>query len=437
MRPLNVLTMILAGGIGERLFPLTADRCKPAVPFGANFHIIDFTLMNCVLSGFRQIHILTQYHAQSLNRHSTERWNCLSGELGEYIHLLSPKRRDPSGVYRGTADAVYRNFELIDRLRPDVVLILSGDHVYRADYRRFVEAHLQRDADLTVMTGDVDAKAASAFGCVQLSPQGRVTRFVEKPIDPLPYARNGKCRINLGVYCFQTRFLIRALIEDARREGSTHDFGRDVIPRTLNRGYVAACPLEVVTPDRTPYWRDVGSIDSYFATNMDLLGEVPLFDLGDPRWSPCSRFHEWVPSRYSVGARIDGLPFRGTNIVGSGVRIENARVVDCVLSNRSRIGNGAELHECILFPGAQVGRGARLRRAIIEEGVRVPEGARIGYDGESSERYVTSPGGVVVVSDHSRVRTFEDHDIEPEVGVGAMAVIARSSQPPPVTVRQS
>ncbi len=437
MRPLNVLTMILAGGLGERLFPLTADRCKPAVPFGSNFHIIDFTLMNCVLSGFRQIHILTQYHAQSLNRHCTERWNCLSSELGEYIHLVPPKNKGPSGGYRSTADAVYKNLGLIDRVRPDVVLVLSGDHVYRADYRRFVDAHVVRDADLTIMTGDVDVREASSFGCVELSPQGRVTRFVEKPIDPVPHARNGKCDINLGVYCFQTRFLVRALIEDARRSDSTHDFGKDVIPRALNRGYVAGCPLDAVTPDRAAYWRDVGSIDSYFQCNMDLLGVSPRFYLGDPRWSACSRFHEWVPSRCSVTATIGGLTIRGTNLIGSGVRLDSANVVDCIVSNRARISSGAELRECILFPGAHIGKDAVLRRVIVEEGVRIPDGARIGFDEAGSSGHVTSPGGVVVVSDHSRAPFFEDHGAEPELEADSPSVGARSGQLSAVGTQQS
>jgi glucose-1-phosphate adenylyltransferase len=393
--------------------------------------------MNCVLSGYRQIHILTQYHAQSLNRHRMERWNCLSSELGEYIHLVPPRAKGTSGGYRSTADAVYQNLRLIDRARPDAVLVLSGDHVYRADYRKFVDAHLAREADLTLMTGDVEPEEASAFGCVDLSPQGRIVRFAEKPIDPTPWARNGKCPINLGVYCFQTRFLVRALIDDARRDDSTHDFGRDLIPRELSRGYVAACPLDVVTPDRTPYWRDVGSIDSYFQSNMDLLGACPRFELGDPRWSACSRFHEWVPSRCAVTARIDGRAVHGTNLIGSGVRIENANVVNCIISNRARISGSAQLEECILFPGAHVGRGARLRRAIVEEGVRIPDGARIGYEGDGAGGHVTSPGGIIVVSNHCHLPSFEEYGVQLGPEAEAMAALPRGAQRSVVGARQA
>ncbi len=400
MRSINVMIMILAGGIGERLFPLTANRCKPAVHFGGNFRIIDFTLMNCVLSGYRQIHVLTQYHASSLNRHRVERWNCLSTELGEYIHLVPPKLRGASGVYKNTADAVYRNLELIDRCRPDVVLALSGDHVYRADYRRFVEAHVERDADVTVLTGEVGAEEASAFGVVQLSPQGRITRFVEKPDDPTPYALDGRCLINLGVYCFQTRFLVQALIEDAKREDSSHDFGKDVLPRALSRGYMSSCPLEVVTPDATPYWRDVGSIDSYFQANMDLLSNPAAFELRDRRWASTSRFREWVPSRQTLTATIDGRRVHGSNLIATGVRVDDAEIVDSVLSSGTRIETGAQLHKCILFPGAHVGRGARLRGVIVEENVRIPDGVSIGFDDVAdASQFVVSPGGVVVISE--------------------------------------
>ncbi len=423
MRSLNVLTMILAGGVGQRLFPLTANRCKPAVPFGGNFRIVDFTLMNCVLSGCRQIHILTQYHAQSLNRHRVERWNCLSSELGEYIHLVPPKLNGAHGVYRSTADAVFRNLDIIESSRPDVVLILSGDHVYRADYRKLIEAHLDRDADVTVLTGEVDVNDASAFGCVQLSPQGRITSFVEKPKDPSPYALDGKCLINLGVYCFQTRYLAKALREDARLQDSTHDFGKDILPRALRRGFVSSCGLEVVTPDGSSYWRDVGSIDSYFQANMDLLARTPLFDLRDTRWASCSRFHEWVPSRHTVTATIGGRKMQGSNLIGTGVHIDNAQIVNSVLSNRAEVGTGSELEQCILFPGARVGRGAKLRRVIVEQGVEIPDETVIGFDKTDIAGHVISPNGVVVVAPPETVVTESPIEAKAEdfdaVGNGA------------------
>ena len=396
MRSMNVLTMLLAGGVGERLFPLTANRCKPAVPFGGNFRIIDFTLMNCLLSDLRQVHILGQYHIQSLHSHQVSRWNFLSREFGEYIEMVPPKLRAATTHYQGTADAIYRNLDLLDRARPDVVLILSGDHVYRADYRRFLETHVQRDADVTVLTGKIPIQHASSFGVISFQADGRISRFIEKPIDASPYALDGHCQINLGVYCFETEFLVQQLVADARRQ-SAHDFGKNILPDCVERGRVFACPLDVISPDGKPYWRDVGTIDSYYEANMDLLRNPAPFELTDPRWSTGSRFFEWVPARYVTTALIGGRPSSGRNLIGSGAEIEQAQIVDSIVSRQVRIGRDAELDGCILFPGCSIGAGAKLRRAIVEEGVHVPSGTTIGFGGDD-QHFVTSASGVVVVS---------------------------------------
>jgi glucose-1-phosphate adenylyltransferase len=389
--------MILAGGVGERLFPLTTKRCKPAVPFGGNFRIIDFTLMNCLLSDLRRIHILTQYHVQSLHAHHVERWNFLSRELGEYIELVPPKLHGVNTYYRGTADAVYRNLEILDRARPDVVLVLSGDHVYRADYRRFIEAHVERDADATVLSGEVAIEAASSFGILNIAEDGRIVRFVEKPADPAPYSLDGEhCLINLGVYCFQTRFLVERLVADAKRK-TAHDFGRNILPGALDHGRILACPLEVICPDSQPYWRDVGNIDSYFEASMDLLCSPSAFSLSDPRWPADSGFKEWVPARHAVSARIDKRRIDGRNLLASGVEISEAQVVNSILFPQVVVEEGAEIEKCILFRGARIGRGAKMRCAIVEEGVSVPAGAVVGFGGDA-EQFVTSAGGVVVVS---------------------------------------
>ncbi len=395
MRSINILPMILAGGIGERLYPLTSNRCKPAVPFGGNFRIIDFTLMNCVLSGLRNVHVLTQYHTQSLNQHQSERWNFLSSELGESIDLVPPKMRAPTGVYQGTADAIYRNLDLLDRSRPDVVLILSGDHVYRADYMKFIETHIEREADVTVLTGYVEPAEASAFGVVNIAEGGKISRFVEKPSDPLPYAVGGRCLINLGVYCFNTTFLVERLVADAKKKTS-HDFGKNILPTSVERGRVLSCPLEVICPDEKAYWRDVGSIDSYFESNMDLLASPPAFDLADPRWARTSRFREWVPARYSTIAMIDGRTVQGRNLVSNSVNIEGSQVVNSILSPRVSIGKGCELEECIILPDAEIGEGTKLKRVIVEEGVRVPPGMSIGSQWQSGD-FTVSKGGVVVI----------------------------------------
>ena len=425
MRPLKVLPMLLAGGIGERLYPLTSNRAKPAVPFGGNFRVIDFTLMNCVLSGLKNTHLLTQYHGQSLSRHLLERWNFLSSELGEYIELVPPKLRAPHGVYRGTADAIYRNLDLLDRDRPDLVLVLSGDHVYRADYGKFIQSHVEREADVSVLTGSVDPAEASSFGVINIAQHssgdggasttdGRITSFVEKPADPSPYAIDGRCLINLGVYCFDTTFLVEQLVADAKKK-TAHDFGKNILPASLDQGTILSCPLEVVSPDAAPYWRDVGSIDSYFKTSMDLLASPSPFDLSDPRWVANSRFREWVPALYTTSAVCDGKTIHGKNLVSSGVRIEDSQVVNCVISPRVVIGRGCELEGCILFPDAEVGEGTKLRNVIVEEGVRVPAGTSIGF-GNDARQFTKSPDGVVAIPGN---RHFACTETPEEAVVGA------------------
>lgn len=396
MRSMKILSMILAGGVGERLYPLTSQRCKPVVPFGGKFRIIDFTLMNCVASGLRQIYVLPQYHTQSLSHHWSERWNFLSRELGEYVELLPPKMRGSSGYYHGTADAIYRNLDLLDRHRPDVVLVLSGDHVYRADYMKFIEAHVEREADITVLTDWVDAAECTAFGVLTLGAGGRITGFVEKPADPSPYAIDGRCATNLGVYCFRTEFLVQQLVRDAKRK-TAHDFGRNILPASVDHSSVLTCPLELISPDPQPYWRDVGTIDSYFETSMDLLRVPAPFSLKDPRWAPNSRFHEWCPALYTTTARIGNRDVHGRNLVSNGVRIEDSEVVNSVISPRVHIESGCEVEESILFEGVRIGRGSKLRKVIVEEGVTIPEGTTIGH-GNDSREFAVSKNGVITIS---------------------------------------
>lgn len=393
MRDIKILTMILAGGVGERLYPLTANRSKPAVPFGGSFRIIDFTIMNCVLSGLRKIHLCTQYHSLSLGRHKNTRWNFLSSELGEFIELVPPKMRTATGYYQGTADAIYRNLDLLDFFRPDVVLVLSGDHIYRADYQRFIDIHIESDSDITVLTDWIDASEATSFGVVE-GLDGRISRFVEKPSDPTPYAKDGRCQINLGVYCFQTRFLVQQLVSDSKKK-TAHDFGKNILPGALERGDVRSCPLELICPDERPYWRDVGTIDSYYAANMDVLERPAPFALADPRWPEGARFHEWLPSVYP-GSRRDAL-VPGRNLVANGCDVEPSAIDRSILSSGVHVGEGSEIDGCIIFPGAKIGRDVRLRRVIVEENVEIPDGVEISED-VGSEHLTRSAGGVLVVS---------------------------------------
>lgn len=392
----NVVAMVLAGGAGERLRPLTYRRCKPAVPFGGNFRVIDFTLLNCASSRVSGIYVLAQYQAETLDRHCRDRWTDLSSARGQHLETLHPKSNGRGG-YLGTADAIYQNDEVLRSTHATDVLVLSGDHVYRADYEALVQTHIKRRADVTILTGEVRATEAGSFGVVEKTPDERVTRFVEKPRDPSPYARHGRCSINLGVYCFRAGFLRERLMVDAIHRASSHDFGKDILPAAIGKGNVVSCPLETVCPDAHPYWRDVGTVDSFFDSHLDLLRPRGGFRLADPRWSSSSPFQAWLPKRVPARASIDGRVVDGWNLVSRRVEMDRARVVNSVLSTGVKIQGDATVEDCLLFPGATVGRGARLRRVIVEEGATVPADTQIGY-GRRRTDLKTTRAGVVVYS---------------------------------------
>jgi glucose-1-phosphate adenylyltransferase len=406
MQP-EVLTMVLAGGAGERLSPLTARRCKPVVPYGGTFRVIDFTLLNCALSGLRRVCVLTQHQAATLHRHLKERWGPLSQEIR--IEPLAPRPLNGGrgGGYRGTGDAIYQNLDVITAARPEVVVILSGDHVYRADYARLIEAHLERRADVSILAGEAPVEEASSFGVLRLGAGGRIDRLVEKPADPSPYAdAGGNCPINLGIYCFRADFLAERLREDAAAAESAHDFGKNILPRAIDAGAVFSLPLSAVSPDGRPYWRDIGSLDSFFEGHMDLVRAPVRFDLRDGRWPAGSPFYRWAPVLHSLLVEVAGRSVRARNLIAEGARFETAHVANCVVGPRARVGAGAALEECILFPGAQVGEGAQLRRVIVEEGVKVPAGAYVGH-GDDSIGVKKTPHGVSVLWEASLRRALE------------------------------
>ncbi len=388
--PYNVLTMILAGGKGERLSPLTETRSKPAVPFGGSFKIIDFTLMNCVMSGIRRINILTQYHAQSMTTHLQERWSFLSGELGDYIDTLPPKLRSANGVYQGTADAIYHNLDLLEANRPDYVLILSGDHVYRADYASMVRRHIESKADVTVLCGECSTEEASSFGVVEFDSKDQIRSFVEKPADPSPYQKDGKCQINLGVYCFSTKFLVKRLVADAKRGDSAHDFGKNILPESVELGRVVSCSFKDISPGK-PYWRDVGTLDSYYQCHMDLLAAEPSFDLLDPRWSIDSRFRDFMPAR--IANRGDDR--QKWSLISSGVEIGTSKIISSVISPRVMIGDGSKVESSIIFSGVKVGENVKIRNAIIDEGVIIPDGTTVGHGNDADFEHTDN--GLVVI----------------------------------------
>ncbi|MBN1419356.1 MAG: NTP transferase domain-containing protein, partial [Planctomycetes bacterium] len=391
----ETVTLVLAGGNGSRLDPLTRTRCKPALPFAGTLRVIDFTLLNAFFSGLREVHLLTQYLADSLHAHCRSRWGHLAG-TGLSIRL-HPPREDR---YLGTADAVYKNLRLLDPRRARAVLILSGDHIYRADYRRFVRAHLEKGADLTVLSGETDPQDARSFGVLDLDRGGKqgewIASFVEKPACPSALARGGRCAINLGVYCFRPAYLIERLLEDAEDGASSHDFGKDIVPRCAAEGRAFSVSLSAVSPDHRPYWRDIGTIDSYFQGHLDLLADPPAYLLADPRRPARSGSLHSLPARRVVAACVGGEPARGVNLVAPGVRIGRASVIDCVISRGVDVADGANLAECILLPGARIDRGVRLRRVIVDEGVRVPAGTTI--DGGGVLAPTTPSFGITVLS---------------------------------------
>ena len=389
--------MILAGGKGERLRPLTRDRCKPAIFFGASLRVIDFTLFNCFTSGIRSIFVLTQYRSESLHDHLEARWRPVARVSRRDLGVLPASTCGPPREYLGTAHAVHQNRRVIEELHPDHVLVLSGDHVYRADYQKFLDHHLDCNADVTLLTEEVQAREASAFGVVSTRWDGRVLRFVEKPADASPYSLGGKCSINLGVYLFRSRYLLETLLSDSRALESSHDFGRDLLPLSVHRGRTFACPIRNITPDETPYWRDVGTIDSLFESHMDLVSDPAVFQLEDPRWSTNSRFRAWLPHHLPSPLCRGRCTCEGRCLVAATADIVGARLSRSVIGPEAHVDRGACLEECVVFPGAVIGEGARLCRVIVEEGVRVPAGEHIA-PGEPGPHRCASSSGVTVVA---------------------------------------
>jgi glucose-1-phosphate adenylyltransferase len=381
----SLVAMVLAGGAGQRLRPLTLARCKPAVPFGGTLRLIDFTLINCLESGVRRVFVLAQRQQATLREHVAQRWSELARAGGAEVVFTCGQ-----DGYTGNADAVLQNLPALEALRPDAVLVLSADHVYRADYARLVELHLARGADATILTGTAAASEASRFGVLSSSPAGWITSFVEKPLAPEALVAGRICDINLGVYCFRLPFLRQLLLAAAAR-GAARDFGKDILPAALAAGRVLACPLSLASPDDCPYWRDVGTVASYFEASMDLVKDPPAFGLEHPRWPPSSPWRRWLPSLVRSTARKEDGPVEGWNLIAAGARIETPDLVNSIVAPGVRVGRGARIERCILFPGAKVEGGVRLRNVIVEEGTRVtralepagrgPEGGR---DAESS-----------------------------------------------------
>jgi len=396
----QTLTILLAGGSGSRLQPLTADRAKPAVPFGGKYRVIDFTLSNCLHSSLRRILVLTQYKSHSLQKHLRDGWSIFNAECGEFITVVPPQMRGGASWYVGTTDAIYQNLFLLERSRAERVLILAADHIYRMDYAALIKAHTEKGADLTIACMKVPIEEASAFGIVGLDEDNRITDFHEKPdvAQPIP-DEPGYALASMGIYVFSMQRLREEVKADHFHEDSSHDFGRDLIPRLIDTGKVYAYPFGGsrgrVKPDR--YWRDVGSLDSYYEANMDLLKPSPPLNLYQRDWAIRTYHGQNPPARMVPGENgKDGL--LTNSILGSGTVIFGGIVRHSILAARVYVHEDAEVDDSILFDHVTVGEGAKLRRCIVDKGVRIPPGETIGIDPDKdSHRFRLSEKGVIVV----------------------------------------
>jgi glucose-1-phosphate adenylyltransferase len=394
---MKALAMVLAGGRGERLYPLTRDRAKPAVPFGAIYRIIDFTLSNCVNSDIRRIYALTQYKSTSLHRHIQFGWSILSSSLGEFIEAIPAQQRIDEHWYQGTADAFFQNIYTIQHERPDLILILSGDHIYKMDYRKMIGFHVEKKADLTVGAIRMEKRLSREFGVIQVNEEAQVIGFEEKPEEPktIPGDPDG-ILASMGVYVFPTEMLVRRLIEDARSD-STHDFGKDIIPAMINKDRVFAFDFRKGDRGGMGYWRDVGTIEAYFEANMDLVSVTPQLNLYDPQW-PIFTYQSSDPPAKTVLEEEGRMGTAINSILSNGCIISGGSVKRSVLSPRVAVHSYAEVEDSILLEGVDIGRHAKIRKTIIDKDVQIPQKTEIGYDlDEDAKRFTVTESGIVVV----------------------------------------
>jgi len=399
----NVLTLILAGGRGTRLEPLTRERAKPAVPFGGAYRIIDFTLSNCLNSDLRRILVLTQYRAASLDRHLRHGWGFLHRELDEFIEVLPPQQRIDEQWYQGTADAVYQNIYTIEQHQAEYVLILSGDHIYKMDYSDLIRQHIKAAAVATIACLPVDLELSGQFGAIQVDGEMQITGFEEKPDRPAPLPDDpSRFLASMGVYVFNRDFLLDRLCDDATDRSSLHDFGKDIIPQLIGSEKVLAYPFRDRNSGQTNYWRDVGTLDAYYEASMDLIAVHPELDLYDQSWTlhtyypplppPKTVFADFDSPKPRVGQAVDSIVCAGSII--SGGRVEHS-----ILGREVRINSWADVRDSILFSGVNVGRDAQIKGAIIEKNVQIPAGMKIGYDSQQDQKngFSITESGIVTV----------------------------------------
>jgi len=396
----NTLALILAGGRGSRLLHLTEWRAKPAVPFGGKFSIIDFPLSNCVNSDIRQIAVLTQYKAHSLIRHIQRGWSFLRGEFGEFVELLPAQQRLETSWYTGTADAVYQNLDIIRTFNPEYILVLAGDHIYKMDYGTMLAHHLKHDADMTVGCIEVPREQANAFGVMTVDPDSRIIDFNEKPENPMPIPGNDNLSLaSMGIYVFNTKFLIEQLVRDADTSLSSHDFGKDLIPYVVNHNYnVSAFPFRNEKTHQPIFWRDVGTIDAYYDANIELISITPELDLYDENWPIWTYAEQYPPAKFIFNdEKCCGMAIDST--VSGGCIISGAKIERSLLFSNVIVEKFSTVDESIILPDVKIGKNCKIKNAIIDKSCKIADGTTIGYDLESdTNKYHISPKGRILIT---------------------------------------
>ncbi|MGE3707483.1 MAG: glucose-1-phosphate adenylyltransferase [Vicinamibacterales bacterium] len=395
----DCLVILLAGGAGERLHPLTKDRAKPAVYFGGPYRIIDFALSNCINSGLRRIFIATQYKSLSLNRHIRMGWNIVSEELGEFVEILPPQKRVSEHWYQGTADAVYQNLYSIIRENPRYLIVLSGDHVYKMDYARMLRFHQECGARVTLATIEVPVAEGRRFGIIGVDETERVVGFQEKPANPKCIPGSPDLALgSMGVYIFDTDTLVRALEADANQP-TAHDFGKDIIPALIQTEPVYSYRFYDENKKASKYWRDIGTLDAYFEANMDLCHVNPEFNLYDPEWPLRTHQPQAPPAKFVFAEAGQRCGQALDSVISPGCIVSGSTILGSVLCPNVRVHSFCQIEQCIMMPGVRVGRHARIRRAIIDRDVLIPRGALIGFNAEEDRRrHTVTDSGVVVVT---------------------------------------
>jgi len=414
----DILVILLAGGAGERLYPLTKDRAKPAVYFGGPYRIIDFTLSNCINSGLRRVFIATQYKSLSLSRHVRMGWSVVSEELGEFIEILPPQKRVGEHWYLGTADAVYQNLYSVEREAPRHVIVLSGDHVYKMDYSKMLRFHMEKNGAATIATIEVPIAEGSRFGIVAVDEEDRVIGFEEKPTRPPTIPGSSEVALaSMGIYIFKADVLMRVLANDANRPDSQHDFGKNIIPALSREAAVFSYRFYDENKKASKYWRDIGTLDAYYEASMDLCQVNPEFNLYDPEWPLRTYQPQAPPAKFVFAEEGRRCGQALDSVISNGCIISGSRVSGSILCPNVRVHSFCEIEETILMPGVRVGRHARIRRAVIDRDVLVPRGALIGYNPEEDRRrHTVTDNGVVIVTaeDEPLIGTISETALQAE-----------------------